>query len=520
MDDADLKLLREYLTPDEPFGPIDAREINEPRAIELLFEQQNEIYKNLHHRPSIIVGRKGSGKTSYMNTVYFADGYKYVAEVDAADAFTNAISAVGKIASGPVFAEQVAKVWDNILYVGLFAYIRSKLPSGSTAKKYINDYLAQIGIGDRDTLDDALWRIADIVSKNTEGKPAGIVAKVLKSLDNVTYKKTKQALLSELKQSKSKAAVLLDSLDDFQLHMDEVGRSLQGLLKFAGQSNAASSPVEFRFCLPAELYHRFNAISSNPNKDFRRKLLLHWVASELVIVAAHRLSLYCEAYGITSPIRVAGATRSKRQARTAVEALLPDSCTCKLDVQEDPLAYIMRHTQLLPRHFLTILNSIAAKNRTIKGNDDLQFCEQAIRKGISSVEETIVQEIFVAYRPAYPLAQDVCEQCIPELFMKFSIGDLERVFRSHGKKAMQTDDFFDFKRMLIEIGAIGRVLNDTDRYTQAEFEYTVPHKLVTGTDDMLCIHPLFAEMFSAKIREKKPVYPYGSRIEDKDYRDY
>ncbi len=64
----------------------------------------------------------------------------------------------------------------------------------------------------------------------------------------------------------------------------------------------------------------------------------------------------------------------------------------------------------------------------------------------------------------------------------------------------------------------GRVLDDTKLYIRAEFEYTVPNKLVSSTDDFLCFRPLFAEVFSAKTREKKPVYPYGSSLEDSDYR--
>lgn len=512
----DRHMVQHYLTPDEPFGPVDAGELEETRAIELLFERQNEIYKKLHQRPSIVVGRKGSGKTSYLNSVYFADGYEYVAELDASEVFTTVINEVSKLSSGPVFAESIAKVWENTIYAGLFADIRSKLPRGSTARRLINDYLARIGVRDGATIDDALWHIADTIADGARAKTIGLVASILRRLDNVTFNKTKKALEKELREGGTKAAVLLDSLDDFQLQMDAVGRSLQGLLKFAGESNKPLSPVDLRLCLPAELYHQFNAISSNPNKDFRRKLLIHWVASELILVAAHRVGLYCEAYGRRRPVASVARIRDKKTAREAIEAMLPPTVESRLGTQEDPLAYIMRHTQLLPRHLLMILNSISDKNR--HRVDELKFSEDAIRNGIAAVEETIVQEIFVAYRSVHPHAQAVCEQCIPELFMKFSLGDLERTFRQHGKRAMETDDFFEFKRMLIEIGAVGRVLDDTDRYVRAEFEYTVPHKLVTGTDDMLCFHPLFAEVFSAKIRENKPVYPYGSRVEDTDYR--
>jgi hypothetical protein len=61
-----------YITRDEPFGPIDSTDIDlkDVNALEKLFEQHNRIYKHLHHRPSIIMGRE-LGETSYLRTVFF-----------------------------------------------------------------------------------------------------------------------------------------------------------------------------------------------------------------------------------------------------------------------------------------------------------------------------------------------------------------------------------------------------------------------------------------------------------------
>ncbi len=517
MKEEDRPIIQEYLTDDEPFGPIDASEVENTRALQILFEHHNKIYKALHQRPSVVVGRKGSGKTSYLNSVFFDGRYKFVSQLEAADAFSNVINCISDVSTGAIFAESVAKLWENVLYVGLFANIREQLNKKSTATKYINDYLAKLGVRDGDTLDDVLWQITDVIAEKGKDKPHGVIAELLRKLDNVTFKKTKDEVINELKSNKQMAVILLDSLDDFQLHIETVSRAIQGLLKFVGESNKPSTPIDIRLCLPAELYHRFQSVSSNPNKDFRRKLVLHWVASELVMVASHRLNMYLWANELPGHVSFRGHDE-KKAARALLESIMPRTITSKLDITEDSLAYILRHTQLLPRHLLIIMNSIHDQCRRQNGNGGLNYTEQAIRKGITAVEETIVQEIFVAFNPIYPLAEQVCDQCIPELHHKFSTGDLERVFRTHGKKAMGTDDFFDFKRMLIEIGAVGRVLDDTGRYIQAEFEYTTSHKLVTSTDDMLCFHPLFTEVFSAKIREKKPVYPYGSRIEDRDYR--
>ncbi len=371
----ELEIIKNYLTKDEPFGPIDAKEIEDPKALQILFEHHNKIYKALHSRPSIVVGRKGSGKTSYLNAAFFDNGYTYISEIEAADVFTNVINSISGLSGGPVFAESVAKVWETILFVGLFGSIRKKLPITSKSRKFINDYLAKIGIRDGDTLDDILWQIADIVSEKSKDKTSGVIAELLKTLDNVTFKKTKEELFNELKSRNEKAVILLDSLDDFKLHLSTVGRAIQGLLKFVGESNKPSSPVDVRFCLPAELYHRFQAVSSNPNKDFRRKLLLHWVASELVMVASHRLNMYLKAHDKLGCISFSGKD-DKKAARALLLSIMPKLITCKLGIQEDPLAYIFRHTQLLPRHLLIILNSICNKNRKYCATGDMVFTEE------------------------------------------------------------------------------------------------------------------------------------------------
>jgi hypothetical protein len=59
-----LNTIRPYITKDEPFGPIDSGDIDSSdlKALLMLFEKHNLIYKNLHSRPSIIIGRRGSGK--------------------------------------------------------------------------------------------------------------------------------------------------------------------------------------------------------------------------------------------------------------------------------------------------------------------------------------------------------------------------------------------------------------------------------------------------------------------------
>lgn len=514
-------ILLDYFSDEEPFGPVNAAEIEDPKVLELIFEQHNKLFKALKKRPTIVVGRKGAGKTSYLNSVFFEGVYDFKVELDTAKALTSVIESIALFKGGAIFAESVAEIWENVLFTGAFSELRNQLKSNSKAKKLINDYLAKIGIRDAGTFDDVLWHMADIFADKSKNGSINVIAEVLRALSNNEFKDVKTELCKELAQENKRAVILLDSLDNFQLDINEVARAIQGLLKRIGESNKPLNRIDIRFCLPAELFHVFVPLSSNPTKDFKRKILLHWVASELVMLAAHRLKIYSQLDLEKLPTIIDDLEISdKESAQTIIKSILPSSITCRLGVREDSLAYILRHTQLLPRHLLLILNSICDQNKKLNNRGEtFSVSEDAVKKGVRDIEDMIVQEIFGAFSGLYPHAKVVCEGCLPELHSKFSRGDLERVFRRNGKRLFQSDEFDDFQQMLIEIGCIGRVLDDQGKYIQGQFEYTVPYKLVTSSDDLLCIHPLFCELFNVKIREQKPIYPYGSKIEDKDVRE-
>ena len=168
-----------------------------------------------------------------------------------------------------------------------------------------------------------------------------------------------------------------------------------------------------------------------------------------------------------------------------------------------------------------LLNSIFKGLSVVPGSNPFPISETKIINGIRRVEEFIVSEIFVAFKLIHPTAEITCNRCLPQLGHKFSVGELHQVFTRHGKAVFGGDNMFDFQRMLIEIGALGRVIpgKESDVYIKGNFEYTVAHELTISHNDQLCIHPLFSGIFSNGNRKDRPVYPYGSALEDEDYRD-
>ncbi|MCB8928203.1 MAG: hypothetical protein H6652_21570 [Ardenticatenaceae bacterium] len=517
--------LSQYINHDEPFGP-DSAELFEDDldAYRDLFDTHNKLFNRLRNRPSFIIGRKGSGKTTYLNNVLINDDYDVIVSLQTNKALVRIIEVFQQHSTGLPFAEDIAELWESTLWISIFSKIRNTLKISADLKISINAYLSKIGVRDANSIDDVFWIVSDVLSENAGDKAIGMVAEILRRLDKRSFDETRRKCIEFFRENGHRAIILIDSLDDFRLEIDAVVHALQGLIKCVGSFRHPSGFVDVRFCLPAELYHVFQDISVNAAKDFRRQLILHWTAAELIILGANRLNKYLNLYFPDEvPKTLAKTISNKSDAIELFNLIFPHQIYNGLGTPENSVSYILRHTQLLPRQFLKMLNSIANLNRANSGNI-LKITEKDILTGVAKEEEILVFEVFDAFKFVHPKARQVCERCIPELPVIFSLGDLQRVFRTHGKIAMETDDFFKFKTMLIEVGIIGRVImeEETDRYHKGLFEYTVPNRLVTATNDMFCVHPMFSRVFvSSRNRvDAKPIYPYGANLDDTDYRQF
>jgi len=517
-------MLRPYITKDEPFGPIDSTDIDirDVDVLEKLFEQHNSIYHNMRHRPSIIMGRKGSGKTSYLRSVFFDKKYDFYTEIRTDHALTHISKVVQGLTKEVAFPETLAELWETILWVCLFSeiHIHSLLPPDKLT--LIDMYLQKVGVRDASNADDVLWKLVHMFDEILQSEPKDGLSEVLRRFDRVMFKSTLSIVEDSLRSDGKKFVILMDSLDDFQLDFSSVYYSFQGLLKFVGSMNKPRDVVDIRFCLPTELYRRSLEISSNPNKDFRRSLKLQWTATELILIGAQRLKLFLELYYPDYLQRLLPLdTTGRADALRLFQAVLPKTITSRSGFEEETISYILRHTQLLPRHFLILLNSIFKNTGGARSLNPFPISEARIINGVRQVEERIVNEVYVAFKSIYPTAGLTCKRSLPELKHKFSVGELHKVFTRHGKGVFGGENFFEFQRMLLEIGAMGKAKpgKATDVYIQGNFEYTIDHEIAISHDDELCLHPLFSGIFGED-RDDRPVYPYGCDLNHEDYRDH
>jgi hypothetical protein len=250
-----LNTIRPYITKDEPFGPIDSIDIesHDVKAIKLLFETHNWIYKSLRNRPSIIMGRRGAGKTHYLRSVFFDARYDFHVEIRTPRVLSHVTQVVQRMTKDTVFAESVAELWEMILWISVFGEVRKSKLFAWKELTIINDYLESIGVEENEHVEKVLWNLASRLDSQAEESSSIVVSEILHGVDEVTFEDAKQVVLDGLEKADKKFVILMDSLEDFQLDFESVSRSLQGLLKLVGSMNKPRDRVDIRFCLPRSI---------------------------------------------------------------------------------------------------------------------------------------------------------------------------------------------------------------------------------------------------------------------------
>ena len=463
------------------------------------------------------MGRKGSGKTSFLKSVYFQEQYQYYAEIMTASILERISGVIQDISREDVFVESISKLWEKTLWTCVLTEICKKEFPNSKKIDIISKYLEKIGIQSNDSPDTVLWKLEVLYREIMENNPRNGMFEILRQFDLKNFEGAKLAAIESLNDVDGRFVILMDSLEEFHIDIESIGSAVKGLLYLAGSMNNPTDVVDIRLCLPTELTRVVYELSSNALKDFKHLAKLEWTATDLVLIGAQRLMYFL---GLYYPYLLRGKSPFERLNRNdALELfkkVLPETITNQNGFQESTIAYILRHTQLLPRHFLLLMNSIFRSTYTTQSLNPFPIKDERIILGIRRVEEPIVKEIFRAFHAIHPAAQEACRRCLPELEHVFTLGRLHQIYNRRGKAIFNWGEFDDFYRMLVEVGAIGKVSAKSDLYITGKFQYAIGHELNVSYDDDLCVHPLFSGIYDSGNGEKRPIYPEGNGLDDRD----
>ncbi len=517
--------IKYYINKEHPFGPIKTDLITNKDIINILFDKENRIFKQIRERPAFIFGRKGSGKTAFLRSVKLDDRYQIIIELKTYKKFSSILKKIEEMSEKLQFVEAIADVWEIVIWTSVFEEL-TKLelpdsPQKTTILKYLDgperEREAEL---DGEIQEDLLVKTATTIFdkfKEWLGVPANFIDEYPGG--NVSFEHTRDNAIDLLSTLNTRAVILLDSVEEYDLDRDEVTSALKGLFLCISRIHSPESYIEARFCFPSELVNIL-LNSSNAMKDFEDKIIISWQAGELIRIAAHRLSLYLEIYEneFFQEKRIANYNLDSRdESRELFKLILPKEVINGQGKAEDPIAYLLRHTQLIPRQLFLYMNYIVNNLRRPHNNNEFVLTSASIKNGVYLAETDLTNEIFEAHRYMYPNAKELCKKCLPKLGFTFTQPTIHKVFNHFGRK--NSPDYFrieEFMQMLIDIGCVGKIIGETFRYKIGHFQYTLLHPMAYSDQDEFCIHPAFIQVFSVPYPtdHKKVIYPYGTGDDD------
>lgn len=528
--------LAKILTAREPFGPRDAESLVDLglAGTEELFDHRNLIYAQTSRvsRPAYIVGRKGAGKTAFLRGPSGRDeGPQEVLRTAAVYAEMVSVLNYYQHKRSPLFVPQVAEIWQAVLdHVAIFHAYQSATPDDPGADMQILwDYLAATPDWLFDPTTVAERFLAELRRRTDDPDVHGL-RELIEGLTRggVCFARVRGALTSVLTKRERELTIVMDNLEDLHARVFELEQVLAGLFHAVGvviTKQDHERAFGLQLCLPSELWEQIHRVSANPEKDFGGNYLtIYWTARELLNLVGTRYRLFMET-NHPDELRDLNPKYSgdDDSGMALLRAALPRTVRNGLGSEEDPVAYLLRHTQLLPRHLIEILNSVFTA--PVPSSRPWAITEDALRVGTRSGERMIVEGIFAAHRASYPFAPAALKRIANRLAVCFPARELRTVFNREGVKKVTGGDFDDFLEMLFTLGVLGVKVDETTRYNKAHFQYTFDSVINAEEDqDELCFHPLFTrylfERSLGRLRKggERPTYPYGSDPGDADYR--
>jgi len=532
-------------------GPTDASKIHNDAVAATLFDIDNQSFKSLIAGRSLIVGRRGAGKSALLHTYrqrpllyerlkeatqsysYTKDSFELLSKFDLIieiKTFTQLESMQLKIArqypdNVEPAVESLAEQWRDELWVLVLKEVIRQFrdtQKGDSRIRAINDFAGWSFLTERERI-------------SIDGAHRGVnrsrPVPTLTGRWDDELAKAIAAAKEFIREKQLHGVILFDSMEEYTITNRPSAHTLKGLLRCIWEhfnKTDFSDHLQIRFCLPSEIYNYLgDRISSSRGKDFASIDFIQWSPLELFRIAAHRYSLLLYLYdplffnSQIAPIDLSTRTGIHEFWRK----LIPCTITPAGGEKEETIAYIARHTQLLPRQVLNIL-SIALK-RAYNERGSLQYIPpNCIHYAAEAASETNVSDIFDAFRCLYPSAREVVLfQVCGRLTNRLSYGRLYTVWRETAKATMELmnkPEFFHFWNMLFEMGLLGRVYDgasqERGRYTVGHFSYNEASRIIVGDKDEVCVHPLLSKYLRGKPdksdceKARQPVYPRGSGL--------
>jgi len=542
--------LGDYLTPDEPLGPIrhegllhryhNAYGYDLPVNV-LIYHAKpfDRILENLH---PIILGRRGSGKTAIIAALladsgrknYFYrsnkspkknnDTFVFISSMNHFDDLVNRVGLDCLYSFGTsepnwdeLSAETAARYWERHLWETVFNQIFRDSVSVDNSDKNTIDYRAELPL---------LFKYketGDIIDPREEITTASI---------RKVFEDVRDSVVRFFETKNIKCVIVVDSLDKYTVSAPRFSRILSGFLRCITNFIDYYKNIRIYCCMPEEIESVITTYLSNelrdmsPSSSYSR---LRWRPFDLFRIVAERYREFLKLHFVVQTLsdrefmdKVLAFDFSKRDdLNTLYSLILPSHIINKYNQKEDTLAYIVRHTQLLPREFILLFSEAMKVSHDMKR--PWSYIEaDAIVKAVSDTEASLARSITKPFKLRYRNLIDNIGKILPSLPPICTLSNLDTLTRRMRKIIdIETDSPWD---ALYEMGVIGYIETDesknrkSDYYLYGCFHFNSTKPIVFADHMTYCVHPVFSGTWNLK-RDNKMPFVYPSNIGQEFWKD-
>lgn len=462
----------------------------------------------LSDHASIIVGRRGSGKTFIAKYLASNPDNKY-GDVISLDT-QNALAVLSYILSDFDTNEEGLWIgetaWSFYIWLQIFFFLTSKTDfNHSSLSKPVYSLLQSIGFS-KETFEKSLSVISYNFLTYLKKKDADFIIDTTNSSRFADARECAEKYLRRI----NGVLIVIDTLERYSIRNRRTEIIVSSLIWTTLIFSQKHYPfIQIKCFVRSEVFNLITLSSlPNPAKTFAHTVYLKWTTKDLIQLIKKRLELFSYKTRNYEKLNENIISQENQDEKYDIwNKFFPVEVDNPLfGLKESSIVYILRHTQLEPRHIILSLNAIARVS--VEENTFPFFTEKNLKLGVQQSSVMLARELINAYEDIYPNIGSIMSVFAgsPNVFKGNYLDKLAPRSKKLWSDTMPYDRIL-FQKMLCELGLIGKVVQITNRYMESIFEYGLNDHLLIDSKDECVIHPMFYEKLNINILSKNMIYP-------------
>ncbi len=318
----------------------------------------------------------------------------------------------------------------------------------------------------------------------------------------------------------SPALIAIDSLEHYSTDDPAMMRSVSALISAASEFNVKHSHdgIHVKVFLSGEVFpYLLENVVENPGKHVKSPLWLHWRPKDLIRLVCWRFHHYLVQNGQIDSSKVRIDWSRFSSVKEAIwTPFFGVTIANRIGILEESFAYVLRHTQMRPRQMVYLCNQIALGAQ--RAGTSPHFTAETIRESIHGSQSELAADVLNAYASRYPNVAGIVNALsgLPKIFRG---SELDRVApRTASEWQHERYSPLRFRKVVAELGIVGRVRKFDAGFAEADFEYSQDTPLYLQSDDLCAVHPMFYRRLNIVNDVKAVVYPFPDHHEFSEVR--